>query len=300
MNFLLIFTTIAILPEADAQGLDSSRTAFRAFLLNASISASYTTSQNWELSDFQNYAIAGSLFFQDDLERTNRRHQHKLLADLSYLKFVDSIWVKGADRLQVNLLWSKSERKWTHSYSAVLYTQFLPQETITFDPGTETVRRTHIGGPLAPAGLELSYGATWYPWSASSIQFSFATAKFTSTPASLLPQTEKPHTASIGNTVLDMQYGASLLVNINHPLTDRIDWQNTSRFFCNGLDRDHANFEVRNRVAIKLWKCLQLRFDTRVGYDPMVNYDLRFSQEIMLGVFYERRRANTQPAPIGQ
>jgi hypothetical protein len=269
----------------------------KSAIINASIAASYTTSRNWQPTDFQNYAIAGSLFIQDDLERTNRRHQHKLLADLSYLKFVDSIWVKGADRLQLNLLWSRNEKNWTHSYSVLFYTQFLPTETSVHDPVSETNQRAHIGGPLVPAGLELSYGATWYPWPASSIQFSFATAKLSSTPKATLQNTNVQHLAEAGNTVLDMQYGASMLVNINHPLTDRIDWMNTSRFFANGLDRDRVNFEVRNRVIIKLWKCLQLRFDTRVGYDPLVNYDLRFSQEIMLGVFYERRRSNTAPVP---
>lgn len=258
--------------------------------LTTTLSASYTTSRNWQGTDFQNYALSSGLFWQDDLQSAKRRHQYKVIADLSYLKFIDSTWVKGADRLQTNFLWSRTERKWTHSYAVVFYTQFLPAERQAFNTETGRSERERIGGFCSPGGLELSYGATWYPWPRSSIQFSFATAKITSAPKATLQNTELEHFAETGNTVFDMHYGGSLLVNIDHPLTDRINWINTSRFFCNGLDRDHVNFEVINRVAIKLWKCLQLRFDTRLGYDPQVNYDLKFSQEIMLGVFYERRK----------
>ena len=74
-----------------AQEADSVQHTFHANQLNAALSASYTTSQNWQLTDVQNYAIAGSLFIQDDLQRINRREQHKLLADLSYLKLVDEV-----------------------------------------------------------------------------------------------------------------------------------------------------------------------------------------------------------------
>lgn len=71
--------------------MDGSLAASRSFFSNAAVCASYTTSHNWQPTNFQNYAIAGSLFIQDDLQRINRRQQHKLLADLSYLKLVDEV-----------------------------------------------------------------------------------------------------------------------------------------------------------------------------------------------------------------
>lgn len=285
MTFALMRTV-----QVTAQGIPADSSAFRSSTLNASLSASYTTSKNWQSTDFQNYALSSGLFWQDDLQSATRRHQFKVIADLSYLKFIDSVWVKGADRLQANFLWSRTERKWTHSYALVFWTQFLPNEATAFNSENSTMERHNVGGFCSPGGLELSYGATWYPWERSSIQFSFATAKITSAPKATLQDTGKEHFAQSDHTVFDMSYGGSLLVNIDKALTDRINWLNTSRFFCNGLDRDHVNFEVINRVAIKLWKCLQLRFDTRLGYDPVVHYDLKFSQEIMLGVFYERRK----------
>jgi hypothetical protein len=43
-------------------------------------------------------------------------------------------------------------------------------------------------------------------------------------------------------------------------------------------------------VIVKLWKYIQLRFDTRLAYNPMLNYDLQFRQEALVGFFYERNK----------
>lgn len=264
-------------------------TTFRTINLKSSLSASYSTSRNWQTADFQNYALSGSFFLQDVGVHTDRRYQHQVLADLSYLKFVDSTWVKGTDRFLLSMLWSRSAKKWTHSYSVVFSTQFLPNEELAYDPGTESMRQVRYGGPLVPGTLELNYGAIWCPWPMSSVQFGFATAKVIATPRYALQDTTAEHTISAPNMVLDMEYGASVVANINHPLNDRLEWINSSRAFCNAFDRDHISFEVVNRLAIKLWKYVELRLDTHVGYDPLLSYKVGFSQEVLLGFFYQKQ-----------
>lgn len=67
-------------------------------------------------------------------------------------------------------------------------------------------------------------------------------------------------------------------------------WVNNSRFFGNGLDQDHVNFQFSNMVIVKLWKYLQLRLDTRLAYNPMLNYKMQFRQEALIGFFYERNK----------
>jgi len=272
-----------------AQPTDSTG-SYHVSQLLGSIAASYSTSKNYTGTDFQNLAFSSSFFWQHDGQRETLLHSHKLLADLSYLKFIDSTWAKGIDRVQANFLWSRSAKKWTHSYSAMLATQFLPNEQLVYDEQTERTHTERFGGPLSPGILELSYGATWVPWPLSTVQFSFATVRLLSNPKAALQSPAHKHLAESANTVFDMQYGGSLLISINHPLNDRVLWMNNSRVFCNAFDRDHIAFELMNRFGIKLWKYLQLRLDTRMGYDPLVNYKLKFSQEVMLGIFYERPR----------
>src|SRR4051812_15257955 len=102
-------------PVRGQSSLDS--TTSHTIELKASLAASYTTSRNWSATDFQNFAFSGSLFLQDVGQRATRRHQHQLLADLSYLRFIDSTWVKGVDRFVVTMLWSNSADHWTRSWS---------------------------------------------------------------------------------------------------------------------------------------------------------------------------------------
>lgn len=261
----------------------------KARLLMTSLSGSYTTSRDFQGHEFRNLAFAASGFYQDDLTGPTRKHSHKFLADVSLLKFIDSCWTKGNDRIQANFLWSTSDRKWTHSYSVVFATQFLPNERARYDPESGTTSVERYGGFLSPANLELSYGATWCPWSFSTIQFGFASARVIVAPKASLQPPDREHFAQSDKTVYDLQYGGSLVVAINHPLTDRIDWFNSSRLFCNAFDRDHVSMDFMNRFCIKLWKYLQLRFESRMAYDPMISYNIKFSQEILLGVFFEKK-----------
>ena len=88
-----------------------------------------------------------------------------------------------------------------------------------------------------------------------------------------------------------VQYGASVIANINKKVSKRVDWINSTRFSMNGLSVDQMNLSMRKRVIVKVWKFLQLRCDTRLTYDPRRSYDLGFSQEILFGIFYESCRS---------
>jgi hypothetical protein len=85
-------------------------------------------------------------------------------------------------------------------------------------------------------------------------------------------------------------YGFGLVTAINKPFGKHVQWLNNSRAFCNGFDKDHVSFDVANMLIVKLWKYIQFRFDTRLAYNPLLNYDLQFRQEALVGFFYERIR----------
>lgn len=87
-----------------------------------------------------------------------------------------------------------------------------------------------------------------------------------------------------------MNYGFSVATAINKNFGDHVQWINNTRIFGNGLDRDHVNLQFSNMVIVKLWKYLQLRFDTRLAYNPMLNYKMQFRQEALIGFFYERNK----------
>ena len=106
--------------------LKKGPTDFLSSSLYGSISASYATSSNWYGRDQRNFALVGNLLYSHSLFAASHNHSHQLMADLGYLKFVDSTWEKSLDRLQVNLLWNNTGRKFNSSYTVAFGTQFLP------------------------------------------------------------------------------------------------------------------------------------------------------------------------------
>lgn len=84
-----------------AQSSDRAREAPTSTFLYSSLSTSYSTSNNWQGSDLQNFAFLGNVLYKHAAWDSTRSHAHQVLADLGYLKFVDSTWVKSVDRVQV-------------------------------------------------------------------------------------------------------------------------------------------------------------------------------------------------------
>lgn len=273
---------------AQSGSLDPSHTSRRTSLYTA-LSSSYATSSNWQGQDLRNFAFIGNVQYKHFARDSTKSHAHQVLADLGYLKFVDSIWVKSVDRLQVNLLWASNGKRFNHSYSVLLNTQFLPNTSWLYHPESNRTKASKVGGFMRPFGLEVGYGAVLNFWKASSINFAFATLKVSGFPKEL---TAVPFTNA---TLMEsprmnyyMSYGFGLVTAINKPIGNRLLWINNSRAFANGLDKDHVNFDFSNMLIVKLWKYIQFRFDTRLAYNPLLNYNIQFRQEALIGFFYER------------
>lgn len=111
----------------------NSSVPFTYTSLYGSLSASYATSDNWNGQDLRNFALQGNLLYTHNLFTDSHGHSHQVMADLGYLKFVDSTWEKSIDNLQVNLLWNNTGRKFKTSYTVTLGTQFLPASFPEYD-----------------------------------------------------------------------------------------------------------------------------------------------------------------------
>ncbi len=259
--------------------------------LQSSLSASYSDQRNWLGQDFKNLSFAGSINYSHNASAKGWRHQHIAMADLSYLKFIDSLWFKNTNRIAINLLWHEQQSKILHSYSLAFQSQFLPSYQYNYDYEKRIMVRSHSAYSFNPSALELGYGALLQFWQTSSINFAFASLRFTSTPKpSAISADELPHFATTNRSYLNINYGFSVSTNIRKKMGDRVEWWNNSRVFCNAVDREHINFECLNRINIKLWKYLQLRFDTKLAYNPQLNYNIQFSQEVLVGIFFEKAK----------
>lgn len=265
--------------------------AFITTSLYGSLSTSYATSSNWNGQDLRNFALQGNVLYSQSLFAASHGHTHLFMADLGYLKFVDSTWEKSLDRLQVNLLWSQTGKRFNSSYSVAFGTQFLPANMPEYDFAQDKIVNRAVGGFLNPFNLQLGYGGVFSFWGKSNINFAFATLQFSSSPREMTASSFTDANVFEGNKAYYfLNYGFSIATAINKNFGEHVQWINNSRFFGNGLDRDHVNLQFSNMVIVKLWKYLQLRFDTRLAYNPLLNYKIQFRQEALIGFFYERNK----------
>lgn len=263
----------------------------RSSSLYGSLNASYATSQHWGGLDQRNYVLIGNVIVRRSVFAGDRYSSHQAMADLGYLKFVDSTWVKSLDRLQINLLWSTSRARWSRSYLVTFGTQFLPGSYTAFDEALGRPTARSVGGFLVPFDLGISHGTVFTFWGASTVDIAWATVRFNSMPKEFTPAAFVDANTLQGTRVYYfLSYGFGLASAINKRIGDRVQWINNSHFFGNGIDRDHVNMDLTNLVIVKLWKYVQLRLDTRLLYNPLFSYDLQFRQEVLLGFFYERNK----------
>jgi hypothetical protein len=267
----------------------SSDTTIVSTTLYTSLCTSYTANKNWQGQDFQNIAFNSNILFKHNLSSNKLKHAHVIIADLGYLKFVDSIWTKSQDRIQLNLLWNSQQGRIKHSYSFSLNSQFMPNKRAVFNEEMNRIIETKVGGIFQPFSAEIGYGAVVNFWKKCNINFAFATINFSGYPRDFPSnKISDVHFASSHKNFYDMAYGLSLQTNIQKPIEKHLEWINNSRFFANQFDKNHVNFDLNNRFIIKIWKYLQVRLDTKISYNPLVNYHLQFSQEILFGLFYQK------------
>lgn len=284
-------TNVVRWPPSDTAQTPTPSSPIVGSSLYGALSASYATSNNWVGQNQRTYALVGNLIYMHTAISGGRGHTHQVLADLGYLKFVDSTWAKNLDRLQTNFLWNSTGKRFNQSWSVAFGTQFLPNTVAVYDSIQDRVVQRSAGGIMNPFSLQLGYGAVFSFWGGSNINFAFATLQLSNAPKLGTPPVFLEATfAESRRSYYFMSYGFSIAAAINRSFGERVQWINNTRVFGNGVDRNHVNLDFANMVVVKLWKYVQLRFDTRLAYNPLLNYKMQFRQEALVGFFYERKR----------
>ena len=198
-------------------------TSFKSSTLYGSLSASYAASQNWGGQDLKNYAFMGNVLYRHSVFAGSRSHMHQLMADVGYLKFVDSVWVKNMDRLQTNFLWSSTGKRFNRSYTIAFGTQFLPSTFASYDFEQNKLVARSVGGFMNPFTLEAGYGAVFTFWNTSNLNFAFATLRLNSSPKELTPTSfAESNTLESRNAYYFLTYGFSVAAAINKPFGQHV------------------------------------------------------------------------------
>jgi hypothetical protein len=217
--------------------------------------------------------------------------QHAFRTEISYLHFIDSTWIISSDYFKLQLQWNKtSEKKWETSHMLYVSSRWLNLWDKTIIDGKE--KSIWLEGFFNPCRIEYAYGWSKNFWKSSNFSGSLATIKIASIPRNgIYFQPEDKNLLTTKHSYIRSEYGLSFQFMINESyFKDLLVWRNQSRVFANGLNKQGVHVDFQNRVALHFLKVMELRFDTKVFFEPDYNSHVQFRQEVLLGVFYQHQQ----------
>jgi hypothetical protein len=288
MKAILLLLFILVSTAANAQlAPDSSE-----LWLSSSLTAAFAQENSGNNNRFSTLSFQG---LSDVVYRgkTNSKFnfQHVFRTEVSYLHFIDSIWIISSDYFKLQLQWNKtSEKKWETSHMLYVASRWLNLWDKTIIDGQE--KNIWLEGFFNPARIEYSYGWNKNFWKNSSFSGSLATIKIASIPRNgLYHQPDEKNLLVTKHSYIQSEYGLSVQFMINESyFKDLLVWRNQSRVFANGFNKQGVHVDLQNRIALHFLKVMELRFDTKVFFEPDYNSHLQFRQEVLLGVFYQHQQ----------
>jgi hypothetical protein len=254
------------------------------------LSAAYNMQKNWNgnQASFITFQTGWLADYHKDKEGLHTFHH--LNTEISYIYYPDSIWKTNTDYIKLNLQWNrKKNNRWECNTSLFFTTRYLNKYN------NNSNNKFWQEGFLNPMELSFSYGWKRRVFKKSTINISFSTLRMMVTPASRINLKNEATVQLKNNTIITGQYGFQAQSFINETFcNDRLHWINDSRIYINQLSEKGVLFDAHNILAIKIYKFLELRIDTKLQYDYQMSSKLRFKQEALLGVFYSNgnKKAN--------
>jgi len=254
------------------------------------ISAAYNMQKNWNDNQvsFVTFQTGWLVDYHKDNEQSHTFHH--LNSELSYIYYPDSIWKTNTDYLKLNLQWNKTKNnKWESNTAVYFATRYLNKYN------NNIASKYWQEGFLNPMELSFSYGWKRTVLKRSMINISFSSMRVMVTPASRINLKNEATIQLKNNTSITGQYGFQAQSFINETYcNERVHWINDSRIYINQLSEKGFLLDIHNILAIKIYKYLEVRIDSKLQYDYQICNKLRFKQEALLGIYYCNKKENAK------
>ena len=254
------------------------------------LSAAYNMQKNWNDNQvsFVTFQTGWLVDYHKDNEQSHTFHH--LNTEVSYIYYPDSIWKTNTDYLKLNLQWNKKKNnKWESNTAVYFATRYLNKYN------NNIASKYWQEGFLNPMELSFSYGWKRTVLKRSMINISFSSMRVMVTPASRINLKNEATVQLKNNTSITGQYGFQAQSFINETYyNERLLWINDSRIYINQLSEKGFLIDVQNILAIKIYKYLEVRIDSKLQYDYQISNKLRFKQEALLGIYYSNKKGKAQ------
>ena len=277
-HFIVLFFLIPAITDAQ-------------LLYKGGISAAYNMQKNWNDNQASFITLQTGWLVDYHKDKEDLHTFHHLNTEVSYIYYPDSIWKTNTDYIKLNLQWNKKKNnKWESNTALFFATRYLNKYN------NNIANKYWQEGFLNPMELSFSYGWKRRVFKKSTINISFSTLRMMVTPASRINLKNEATLQLKNNTTITGQYGFQAQSFINETFcNERLHWINDSRIYINQLSEKGVLFDSHNILAIKIYKFLEIRVDTKLQFDYQISSKLRFKQEALLGFYYSnsKKKANS-------
>jgi hypothetical protein len=279
-----LFTVSMSVLSARALG-QSADTSWTKWYFRGTISCSVTGQQNWHGNSEGAITLSGGADLKYRRKKGVHYAEHRFRGELGYLQPQNERWIKNNDLLRISMLWYKNPAPgWKRGFSSRLNTQWLS----TWKINPENNRPYWYGGFMNPFTFDFSYDFTRPLLKNSRLLLSLATISVTGTPVKRYYGREEEVMIRTTNSYIRSRYGCSLQLILDESFRNKtILLDHQSNLVANSLSAEGIRLDIQNRISFKLFRYLQLRFDTRLLYDPSFSYKMQYRQEVLLGIFYD-------------
>lgn len=268
---------------AVADGSDTTETRFIRFQYG--FTGSFLHLQNWKGNALSSYSLGATSEYYSLEKMQSGEQLISVRQETSFTRFTDSVWVKAADRLEVQLISSKQSNQINHSWSLLgstaLFTGF---DYLTNNESGELYKKSNSTF-LLPADLEAGYGIG-VPLPANGfLNFSVATVRIRTEFGKNFEDEHPLIRLKRGFIAVDYGFGMQGYYFFT-PVKDS-DVALNSRIFVNGFNRNEVQGELSIKATYKIWKQLYFKGEMMLLYDPVTSYALQWKNELLVGLIFK-------------
>jgi hypothetical protein len=268
---------------AVAEGSDTTEARFIRFQYG--FTGSFLHLQNWKGNALSSYSLGATSEYYS-LEKMHYGEQLiSVRQETSFTRFPDSVWVKAADRLEVQLISSKQSNQINHSWSLLGSTALFTGFDYFTDPESGELYKKSNSTFLLPADLEAGYGIAIQLPPNGFLNFSVATVRIRTEFGKNFEDKHPLIKLKRGFIAIDYGFGMQGYYFFT-PVKDS-DVALNSRIFVNGFNRNEVQGELSIKATYKIWKQLYFKGEMMLLYDPVTSYALQWKNELLVGLIFK-------------
>jgi hypothetical protein len=276
--FLLLLHFFSVSAQNDSLRADSTG---GKSCLSGFIATTFLLNKNWKEMNNSSILLSLNLRYQNK-STVKTKSITDIFAELSYIKFIDSIWVKNNDRFFFSNIFQLDHGKIRQTIS-INFTSQITDTWIESETGSPN-QRLWKSGPLIPATIVTGYGFIYKPMPYNYINISFPSYKIGTLPADGYYDDDLKIVKRSEKYVMYHQYGLQFQMCVSQKISSGIFFESSSNIFIEQRLFKNIYFDVRNTLSIYPLKNFKLRIENKIVYDKMVSEAFQWKYDFLFGV----------------